>query len=319
MLFKFKPLLKQTLWGGEKIIPFKKLADTLPNVGESWEISGVKDNETVVDGGPCDGTPLNSLVSSLGARLVGADNHRRFGNEFPLLIKFIDARQDLSIQVHPTDEIAVRQGRERGKTEMWYLMDSDPGARLYSGLKMQITPEEYTAMVEAGTICDALALYEVKADDVFFLPAGRIHAIGAGCFLAEIQQTSDVTWRIYDYKRRDGNGNYRELHTKQASEAINYKVEKNYRTEYRQKKNEGVNLVSCPYFNTAVYDLTEPMVLDYSELDSFVILIAVKGSGTVTDTGGNATTLRSGETVLVPAAERTLRVEGTVKFLETYV
>ncbi len=319
MLLKFNPLLKQTLWGGDKIIPFKQLDDNTPNIGESWEISGVKDNETIVAEGQYAGRPLNSLVEELGAGLVGLDNYKRFGNEFPLLIKFIDARDDLSIQVHPTDEIAKLQGRERGKTEMWYLMDSDPGAKLYSGLKKQITPEEYKQMVEEDTICDALAQYEVKADDVFFLPSGRIHAIGAGCFLAEIQQTSDVTWRIYDFKRKDADGNYRELHTKQAAESINYKVENDYRTDYRPRKNEGVNLVSCPYFNTAVYDLDEPMTLDYSELDSFVILIALKGEGTVTDSEGNQTSLKAGETILVPANETELKVSGTVKFLETYV
>lgn len=319
MFLKFKPLLKQTIWGGDKIIPFKQLSDSLDNVGESWEISGVKDNETIVAEGSLEGKSLNTVVEEMGAKLVGHDNYKRFGNEFPLLIKFIDARDDLSIQVHPTDEIAVRQGRKRGKTEMWYLMASDPGAKLYSGLKREITPEEYKKMVEDDTICDALAQYEVKEDDVFFLPAGRIHAIGTGCFLAEIQQTSDVTWRIYDFKRKDKNGNYRELHTKQAAEAIDYHVEKDYRTEYRPEKNQGVNIVNCPYFNTAVYDLDEPMTLDYSGLDSFVILIGLKGEGTITDAEGNTTSLKAGETVLVPAEETEVKVSGTVKFLETYV
>ena len=319
MLLKFKPLLVQTLWGGEKIIPFKKLDSDLANVGESWEISGVKNNETVVADGEYEGVALNTLVEKLGAKLVGVENYKRFGNEFPLLSKFIDARQDLSIQVHPTDEIAGRQGRARGKTEMWYLMDSDKGAKLYSGLKKQITPEEYAAMVENDTICDALGQYEVKEDDVFFLPAGRIHAIGTGCFLAEIQQTSDVTWRIYDFKRKDKNGNYRELHTAQAAEAIDYTVEADYRTEYRQQKNQGVNLVSCPYFNTAVYDLDEPMTIDYEDLDSFVIFIGLKGEGTVTDDEGNTTSLKAGETILMPATTKNVKVEGTVKFLETYV
>jgi len=318
-MFKFKPLLVQTIWGGEKIVPFKKLDSDLTNVGESWEISGVKNSETVVDGGEYDGVALNALVEKLGAKLVGADNYKRFGNEFPLLIKFIDARDDLSIQVHPTDEIAVRQGRQRGKTEMWYLMGSDENAKLYSGLKMKLTPEEYTAMVENDTICDALAQYEVKEDDVFFLPAGRIHAIGTGCFLAEIQQTSDVTWRIYDFHRKQKDGSYRELHTKQASEAIDYTVENDYRTDYRPRKNESVNLVNCPYFNTAVYDLNEPMTIDYSELDSFVILIGLKGEGTMTDSEGNTTSLKAGETILIPATTETIKVEGTVKFLETYV
>ncbi|CDC97442.1 mannose-6-phosphate isomerase class I [Prevotella sp. CAG:474] len=316
---KFKALLKQTIWGGDKIIPFKHLDDHLENVGESWEISGVPGNETVVADGEYAGKKLNELVIEQKDKLVGKANYERFGDEFPLLIKFIDARQDLSIQVHPTDEIAKRQGKERGKTEMWYIMDSDKDAKLYSGLKKQITPEQYKAMVEDDTITDALAQYEVKEDDCFFLPAGRIHAIGTGCFLAEIQQTSDVTYRIYDFKRKDKDGNYRQLHTKEAAECINYTVEDDYRTHYEHKKNEGVTLVECPYFTTAVYDLDEPMTLDYSELDSFVILIGLKGEGTITDNEGNTVTISAGESILVPATTDTLRVEGTIKMLETYV
>ena len=316
---KFKALLKQTIWGGDKIIPFKHLDDHLENVGESWEISGVPGNETVVADGEYAGKKLNELVIEQKDKLVGKANYERFGDEFPLLIKFIDARQDLSIQVHPTDEIAKRQGKERGKTEMWYIMDSDKDAKLYSGLKKQITPEQYKAMVEDDTITDALAQYEVKEDDCFFLPAGRIHAIGTGCFLAEIQQTSDVTYRIYDFKRKDKDGNYRQLHTKEAAECINYTVEDDYRTHYEHKKNEGVTLVECPYFTTAVYDLDEPMTLDYSELDSFVILIGLKGEGTITDNEGNTVTISAGESILVPATTDTLRVECTIKMLETYV
>lgn len=316
---KFNALLKQTLWGGDKIIPFKHISSDLENVGESWEISGVPGNETIVAEGTFAGKSLNDVVVAMKADLVGKANYERFGDEFPLLIKFIDARQDLSIQVHPTDEIAKKQGKERGKTEMWYIMDSDSDAKLYSGLKKAITADEYKAMVENDTICDALAQYSVKEGDCFFLPAGRIHAIGTGCFLAEIQQTSDVTYRIYDFKRKDKNGNYRQLHTKEASECINYHVEDDYRTQYEAIKNQGVALVNCPYFTTAVYDLDEPMTLDYSELDSFVILIGMKGEGTVTDDEGNTFTLNAGETVLVPATTQTLKVEGTVKFLETYV
>lgn len=316
---KFNALLKSTLWGGDKIIPFKNLDIQQENVGESWEISGVKDNETIVADGPYAGKKLNELVEELKGKLVGEDNYQRFGNEFPLLIKFIDARQDLSIQVHPTDEIAKIQGKERGKTEMWYLMDSDKDATLLCGLKKKITPEEYAQMVENDTIVDAIDRYEVKEGDCFFLPAGRIHAIGTGCFLAEIQQTSDVTYRIYDFKRKDKNGNYRQLHTKEAAECINYNVESNYRTDYTPVKNQGVSLVQCPYFNTAVYDLNEPMTIDYSELDSFVILIGIKGNATITDNEGNTFTLQAGESVLVPATTETLKVDGNIKFLETYV
>lgn len=174
-------------------------------------------------------------------------------------------------------------------------------------------------MVADTTICDAIAEFPVKADDCFFIPAGRIHSIGKGCFLAEIQQTSDATYRIYDFNRRDKNGNLRELHTRQAAECIDYNVQKDYRTEYVPAKNQGVSLVQCRYFNTAVYDLDEPMTLDYSELDSFVIIIGLKGEATFTDNEGNATTLRGGETMLVPATTKTLNVNGEIKFLETYV
>ncbi len=313
--FKFQPLLKQTLWGGDKIIPFKHLSTVMENVGESWEISGVKDNETIAAG---DGRSLNQLVRDMKGRLVGEANYQRFGDEFPLLIKLIDARQDLSIQVHPTDEIAHRQGRERGKTEMWYVMDSAPDAKLYNGLKLQITPEQYKQMVADDTICDALAQYSVKEGDCFFIPAGRIHSIGAGCFLAEIQQTSDVTYRIYDFKRKDKDGNYRQLHTQEASESINYTVLDDYRTHYQARTNESQLLVECPYFNTAVYDLTEAMTIDYSELDSFVILIGMKGEGTLT-IDGETVAFSAGETILIPASAQEVRTEGTIKFLETYV
>ena len=294
--YKFTPLVKTLIWGTE-----------------SWQISGVPGNET-----PCDGQKLNDLVKALKGQLVGEANYQRFGDEFPLLIKFIDAHQDLSIQVHPTDEIAHRQGKPRGKTEMWYVMDSQPTAKLYNGLKMQITPDQYKEMVANDTICDALAQYHVHEGDCFFIPAGRIHAIGAGCYLAEIQQTSDVTYRIYDYKRRDKDGNYRQLHTKEAAECINFNVENDYRTHYVERQNQGVTLVQCPYFSTAVYDLDEPMTLDYSELDSFVVLIVVKGEGKITDNEGNKVSVKAGDTLLVPATTETLSVSGTLKFLETY-
>ena len=315
-MIKFEPLLKQTLWGGSKIIPFKHLDAQLDIVGESWEISGVKDSETVVANGPFKGMSLNQLVIGQKELLVGKENYQRFGDEFPLLIKFIDACQDLSIQVHPSDEIAHRQGKSRGKTEMWYVLESTPGAQLYSGLKQRITPEQYKEMVENDTITDVLARYEVSAGDVFFIPAGRIHSIGAGCFVAEIQQTSDVTYRIYDFKRKDKNGNYRELHTQLASESIDYTVHDNYRVDYECLKNEGVQVATCPYFTTAVYDLTEPMILDYSELDSFVILIGVKGAGKLI-CEGEEMSFQMGDTVLLPATTKEVKVEGVLKFLET--
>ena len=317
-MIKFKPILKQTLWGGNRIAPFKHMETSLDHVGESWEISGVKGNESVAVTGPYVGKSLNELVRELKEQLVGVENYQRFGNEFPLLVKFIDACQNLSIQVHPDDVMARRKGLPHGKTEMWYLMDSAPGAHLLSGLKRHITPEQYAQMVADDTICEAIASYEVSEGDVFFLPAGRIHSIGAGCFLAEIQQTSDTTYRIYDYKRRDRDGNYRQLHTEEAKEAIDYTVHDNHKTQYTLVKNQAVELVSCPYFTTALYDIDEPMQLDYSDLDSFVILVGVKGRG-VLKADGQELSLDAGESVLIPASTSVVEVEGNIRFLETYV
>ena len=319
MMYKFKPLLKQTLWGGNKIIAFKHLDLQMEHVGESWEVSGIKGCESVVAGGPDEGKGLNQLVHEQKGLLVGKENYERFGDEFPLLIKFIDAHQNLSIQVHPDDETARRHGKGHGKTEMWYVLKSASGAQLYNGLRQHITPETYKQMVEDGTITNALAHYTVHEGDVFFIPAGRIHSIGAGTFVAEIQQTSDVTYRIYDFKRKDKNGNYRELHTEKAAEAIDYTVHENYRTYYEPMQDEGVQLIACPHFTTAVYDLNDPMTIDYSELDSFVVYIGLQGSCELTDDHGETISFREGESVLIPATTRTIKVEGTIKFLETYV
>ena len=294
--YKFTPLPKTLIWGTE-----------------IWQISGVPGSETM-----CNGQSINEIVKKEKARLVGEANYQRFGDEFPLLIKFIDAKKDLSIQVHPTDETARRQGKPRGKTEMWYVLESAPDAALYNGLKMQLSPEQYEEMVANKTICDALAKYVVKEGDCFFIPAGRIHAILSGCYLVEIQQTSDITYRIYDYDRRDKDGNLRQLHTKEAAESIDYTVYADYKTHYTPKKNEGQQLIDCSYFTTAVYDLTEPMTLDYSELDSFVALIGLKGEGALTIDGEKAV-LHAGETIVVPACAKEVSVSGTIKFLETFV
>ena len=208
------------LWGGDKIIPYKGIVSDAKSVGESWEISGVKENESVVAEGPDAGMLLPELIKRDGAALLGKANLERFGEEFPLLIKFIDARQDLSIQVHPNDEQAWERHRSKGKTEMWYVVDADPGSSLRSGFAKQVTPEEYEASIADNTITDLLAEYDIKAGDLFFLPAGRIHSIGAGAFIAEIQQTSNITYRIYDFNRVDANGNPRELHTEQSKAAL---------------------------------------------------------------------------------------------------
>ena len=306
-IYKFRPILKSTIWGGEKIVPYKGLQSEAHQVGESWELSGVKGNESIVDGGQEDGVSLPELIDRHGAALVGAKNYEEFGNEFPLLIKFIDAKQDLSIQVHPDDALAQERHNSRGKTEMWYVVDADPEAHLRSGFAKQVTPEQYAASVDDNTITDLLARYDVKPGDVFFLPAGRVHSIGAGSFIAEIQETSDITYRIYDFNRRDANGNTRELHTELAKGAIDYSVIPDYRTAYTKAENRPVVLERCPYFTTTLYDMTAPVDVDLKDLDSFVVVMCIGGEGNMTDNAGETATLRQGETLLIPASTASLR------------
>ena len=320
---KFEPILKQTLWGGDKIIPFKHLNETLPNVGESWEVSAVEGSESVVANGTDKGYTLPEMVRKYKEELVGEANYARFGNKFPLLIKFIDAKLDLSIQVHPGDELAKKRHNSFGKNEMWYVIAADKGAKLISGFAEEITPKEYKDRVHNGTFAEVLQTCAIEPGDAFYVPAGRVHGIGAGAFVAEIQQTSDITYRIFDYNRKDKDGKSRELHTSQAMDAINFSdVQDDFRTEYERVQNEPVEMVASPYFTTSVYDMTEEITCDYSELDSFVIFICVEGSCRLTDDNQNEITLRAGETVLLPAAvqEVTIVPEGQrVKLLETYV
>ena len=318
---KFKPILKQTIWGGDRIIPFKHLNENLPNVGESWEISGVPGNESVVANGEFRGKTLRELINIFREELVGESVYKRFSTTFPLLIKFIDARQDLSIQVHPDDETAKKRHNSLGKTEMWYVMDATEGAKLRSGFKTKIGPKEYKELVHNSTITDVLAQYEIKKGDVFFLPAGRVHSIGAGAFIAEIQETSDIAYRIFDFDGRDANGNTRELHTELAKDVIDYEVHDDYRTQYTPEMNEPVELVACPYFTTSVYDMTETINCDYTELDSFVIYICMEGSCTITNNEGDSIELQAGESTLLAATTQEVTIEphDHVKLLETYV
>ena len=319
---KFEPILKQTLWGGDKIIPFKHLNEDMPNVGESWEISAVEGSESVVANGPDKGYTLPEMVRKYREELVGEANYARFGSKFPLLSKFIDAKLDLSIQVHPDDELAKKRHGSFGKNEMWYVIAADKGARLISGFASQITPKEYKERVHDGTFAEVLQTCEIKPGDVFYMPAGRVHGIGAGAFVAEIQQTSDVTYRIFDYNRRDKDGKLRELHTTQAMDAINFAdVQDDFRTSYEMVENEPVEVVASPYFTTSVYDMTEEITCDYSELDSFVIFICVEGKCRMTDDEGQEVALCAGDTVLLPATTQSVSIvpDGHVRLLETYV
>ena len=319
---KFKPLLTTFVWGGQKIAPYKGIEGKEDHIGESWELSGVEGRVSVVANGPLAGKTITEVLKEYKGRLVGEHVYENTGDEFPLLLKFIDALKDLSIQVHPGDELAARlHPGLHGKTEMWYVVDAQPGAMLYCGLSQAIGPEELAAKAADGSITDVLACYEVKPGDVFYLPPGRIHAICGGCFIAEIQQTSDLTYRIYDYGRMGLDGKPRQLHLEQARMAVDYKVyPEGYRTEYQPQQDEEVELISCPYFTTSVLDLTLPYAKDLSELDSFLSVMCLSGSGTL-EVDGETVDIRQGETVLIPATADDLCLvpDGSMKVLTSYI
>lgn len=305
--FRFTPILKSLIWGGEKIAPYKGIATDQRNIGESWELSGVRGDESVVAEGEYAGYTLPALIAELKGRLVGESVYARFGEEFPLLVKFIDACDDLSIQVHPNDELSQQRHGKHGKTEMWYVVDAAPGAHLKAGFSEQLTPEQYERRVAENTLTDVLCDYAVQPGDLFFLPAGRVHAICAGSFVAEIQQTSDVTYRIYDYGRLGKDGKPRELHTELAREAIDYAVLPDYRTPYEAVKDRETELVACPYFVTSLYDLDAPVEKDLAQLDSFLVVMCLAGDGMLVDDRGAETPIRRGETLLVPAETERIR------------
>ncbi len=321
--FKFRPILKTVVWGGEKIAPFKEITTDQHNIGESWELSGVPGHESVVDNGEFAGRNIAELVKEFKGKLVGEKVYATTGDEFPLLIKFIDAKKDLSIQVHPNDALARKRHNSRGKTEMWYVVGADKGAHLLSGLSEKITPDEYVKRVGDNTITDVLTKFDVKAGDVFFLPAGRIHAIGAGCFIAEIQETSDITYRIYDYGRLGLDGKPRELHTELAKDAIDYNVYPDYRTHYTEHKDAENVLVDCKFFTTSEYNLDKPFTRDLSEVDSFLVVMCVEGKGSLIDheEADHTLSLHQGETVLIPATSKgvTFTPEENMKLVTSYI
>lgn len=308
---KFRPILKSVIWGGEKIAPLKGIVTDLKQIGESWEISGVKGNESVVADGPDAGMSLPDMIKKYGPALVGESNFMRFGTTFPLLVKIIDAAGDLSVQVHPDDELAKKRHNSLGKTEMWYIMEAEPGAKIYAGLSEQITPDDYERLVEEKKIMEVVACHESHAGDLFYLPAGRIHAIGAGNLLVEIQETSDVTYRVYDFDRRDAKtGLPRELHVEQARDAIDYTVYPSYVSKAGEEKDGVAQLVNCPYFDVKHLSVNGKKTLDLSMTDSFVTITCMTGAMTLSDDRGNTIALRSGESALIPAMASSLTLEG---------
>ena len=327
---KFEPILKEIIWGGDEICRFKNLHPQRSGIGESWELSYVKNNVSMVANGELKGKSLEEIIETYQEKLLGKKVIERFGTTFPLLIKFIDARNSLSVQVHPNDLLAKKRHNSFGKTEMWYVVRATQDAFLYSGFARSMTPEEYVRSLEEDTFMTYLQRHEVKPGDVFFLPAGRVHAIGAGCFIAEIQQTSDITYRIYDYNRKDANGNPRELHTDLAKEAIDYTIYSDYKLNYNQGMDSQASqdqrltpfpLVSCPYFTTNLIEGKKGDEIQLTHPDSFSIYICLEGNVELTDENGYSIEIRQGETVLLPAENRlsTLTVEEDGKLLETYI
>ena len=319
---KFTPLYKEKIWGGNKIkTVLGKDFGSLPNCGESWELSGVEGNISVVSTGFLAGNTLEELIEVYMGDLVGDQVFETYGNEFPLLIKFIDANDDLSIQVHPDDKMAKERHNAFGKTEMWYVLQADQGAKLQSGFNQQVGKEQYLEKLAQAELTDILNFEEVSSGDVYFIPAGRVHAIGKGILLTEIQQTSDVTYRIYDYDRRDNQGNPRELHTGLALDAIDYTLQQDYKTRYKPIPNESVELVSCRYFTTNLLDLDQVVEKDYNKLDSFVIYICLEGQLQI-DTESGSESVRKGETILLPATIENVLLKpvgSSAKLLEVYI
>jgi mannose-6-phosphate isomerase len=318
---KFKTIFKDKIWGGHKIETYlHKNIGNLPNCGETWEISGVKSDVSVVDNGELKGQSLANLLEQFKDDLVGKKVYDHFGNIFPLLVKFIDANDDLSVQVHPNDELAKKRHNSFGKTEMWYVIEADPGATLIAGFNREMNEKEYVEALNSGHIMDILNKEDVKAGDVFFLPAGRVHTIGKGLLIAEIQQTSDITYRIYDFDRVDDKGNKRELHTEEALAAIDYKHYPDYKTKYKHKKDEAVEVVKCPYFTTNIMDFTHGTEKDYSALDSFVIHVCVAGEYTIKH-NNLAYPVKMGECILLPKTIDKIELKTTsgFKILESYI
>lgn len=319
--FKFKTIFKDKIWGGNKIKTIlNKDFSPLPNCGETWEISGVKGNLSVVNEGDLAGQSLIQLIKSYKGDLVGNKVFEKFGEEFPLLIKFIDANDDLSIQVHPDDNLAKERHNSFGKTEMWYILQADENAKLNTGFNKTLDEQLYLSHLNSNTLEEILNFENVKAGDVYFLPAGRVHYIGKGVCLAEIQQTSDITYRIYDFDRTDDKGNKRELHTEQALAAIDYQFYENYKTQYDKKLNESATLVKCPYFTTNLLEMDESVSRNYINIDSFVIFIALEGNLSLQFDNG-IISITKGDCVLLPSCLKNIQLvpEGYGKLLEVYI
>ncbi len=316
---KFKPILKQTLWGGNRLA-FKS-DEIKTSIGESWEISAVQDDVSVVIEGPLKNNTLEELISIYMEELVGDKIYEQFGDEFPLLIKYIDACDDLSIQVHPDDTTAKVRHKAYGKTEMWYVVHAEPGAQLILGFDKKVDKSEFLTRLHQNTLLDIMHVEKVKTGDCFFIPAGLVHAIGKGCYIAEIQQTSDITYRIYDYNRRDKNGNLRELHTDLAVDVTDFSYQRKHTIDYSRIKNQTIELIRCDYFTTNKLVFDKEIEKDYFNIDSFVIYMCLTGEFSISYHDHKSIKVSKGDTVLIPANLKHifLEPEKETEILEIYI
>ncbi|MFK7834089.1 MAG: type I phosphomannose isomerase catalytic subunit [Winogradskyella sp.] len=315
---KFNPILKEKIWGGEKLSSILNKKSDSKNVGESWEISGVDDNISLVSNGLYKGKTLNDLISKYKSEFLGQENIEVFGENFPLLIKFLDAKTNLSVQVHPDDAMAKANHNSFGKTEMWYIMDSDEDAEIVLGLKNNEIDKTILADINASNVDAIFNTEKVKQGDSYFIPAGKIHAIGAGVLAAEIQQTSDITYRVYDWDRKDDNGQQRELHTELAQKATK-PFASNRKSDYVLEQDKTTNLVNCDFFTTNIFEVKGPQKRDYSNKDSFVIFMCVEGKAEVT-VNNQTEFVSMGETILIPANSACVTFNSqNSKFLEVFI
>lgn len=313
---QFEPILKERIWGGTKLKSVLNKPITSDITGESWELSTVEGDVSVISNGKYKGKSLTEVIDENPNELLGKAVYTCFGKQFPLLFKYLDAREDLSIQVHPNDELAKKRHNSFGKTEMWYVLQSDDNARIIVGFKEDSSPKEYVKHLEDDTLVSILDGVKAKTGDVFFLETGTVHAIGAGILIAEIQQTSDITYRLYDFNRKDAQGNTRELHIDLALDTINYNKVDTYKS-YSKEANQSNNIVDCPYFTTNYIPLDGKISLNKTG-DSFTVYMCVEGSFELESDGVNFK-YKKGDTVLIPAALKSFILKGKASILEIYI
>ncbi len=316
---KFTPILKAKVWGGEKLDTILQKTSQAKNIGESWEISGVEGDVSVVANGDLIGKTIHELIKAYKGDFLGNQVYEKFGNQFPLLFKFIDAKEDLSVQLHPNDEIAKRRHNSFGKTEMWYIVQTDKDANLIIGFNQKVHATLYEKYLNEGSLEKILHYEKVKKGDAFYITPGRIHAIGAGVLLAEIQQSSDITYRIYDWNRPDSDGKLRELHTNLALDSVDFEDKNNFKLPYKPIENKPCTILNSPYFVTSILEINETIHRDYSDIDSFVVYMCVEGNANI-QVGTYEQTMEKGDTVLIPAGCKNVTISATsVKLLEVFV